>query len=89
MTDKHHLIDTAIWGKAENKTTKENKPFKKAERSAVGDYVHMGLTLHAIYIMNALRQTDLIMRSPSSESGFLKDSDNPERDDDIGVESGY
>lgn len=50
---------------------------------------HMGLTPHAIYIMNALRQTDLIMWSPSSASGFLKDSDNPEGNDDIGVESRY
>lgn len=49
----------------------------------------MVLTPHAIYIMNALRQTDLIMRSPSSETGFLKDSDNPQGEDDIGVKTGY
>lgn len=75
MTDKCHLIDTAVWGKTENKATKENKTFKKAARSTNGDYADMGLTPHGIYIMNALRETDLIMRSPSSESGFLKDSE--------------
>jgi len=61
LTDKCHLIDTGIWGKAENKTTKEKKTLKKAAKSTNGDYVHMGLTPYAIYSMNALREADLIM----------------------------